>query len=245
LGAFHLRKFGKSFESRYKSTELTSFKAVINAAVGLVAGQREANKIRFEALFEDSDIGRSLRAQVIKMIDSQSIEFAAHDIELGFRYDNGFLVDDGTEAPESDPFGQIYRPTTRPGHRLPHAWIEKEDKMLSTHDIVGRDVGFSLITDDTGRDWLSIADQISADHGIRISTAQIGEQAHYRDYDDQWEKVKGIKPGGALLVRPDNIVAWRSLRPSQRGGAEVQEAIGTLLGNSIWKLMTNGINGVH
>lgn len=228
-----------------KSTQLTPFQAVINAAVGLVAGQRDANKTRFEALFEDSDIGRSLRAQVTKMIDSQSIEFAAHDIELGFRYDNGFLVDDGTEAPESDPFGQIYRPTTRPGHRLPHAWIEKEDKKLSTHDIAGRDLGLGLITDDAGGDWLAMADQISTDHEIRISTAQIGEQAHYRDYDDIWEKVKGIKRGGALLIRPDNIVAWRSLRPSRRAGAELQEAIAALLRNSKWKPMTNGINGVH
>src|SRR6266498_4738442 len=107
-------------------------------------------------------MGRSLRAQVAKMIDSQSIEFAAHDIELGFRYENGFLVDDGTETPESDPFGQVYTPTTRPGRRLPHAWIEMGDKIMSTHDFVGAGLAFALITDEAGGDWVAAAKRLAS-----------------------------------------------------------------------------------
>lgn len=205
--------------------------AVINAAVGLIAGQTEANKRRFETLFEDSDLGRSLRAQVTKMIDSQSIEFAAHGIELGFRYDQGFLVDDGTEESESDPLGQVYTPTTKPGHRLPHAWIEHGDKVMSTHDFVGAGVAYALITDEAGGDWITGAKKLESIVDVTISIAQIGPQPHLRDFDDHWEKVKGIKKGGAVLVRPDNIVIWRSIRPSRREGSELVEAVETLLGN--------------
>lgn len=97
--------------------------AVINSALGLIAGQKERNKARFEAVFADTLTGRSLHAQVNKMIDSQSIEFGAHGVELGFVYENGALIPDGTDTPPEDPLGQQYFPTTRPGHRLPHAWL--------------------------------------------------------------------------------------------------------------------------
>ena len=204
--------------------------AVINAAVGLIPGKKELNQLRMEALFEDSDMGRTLRAQVNMMVDSQKIEFSAHDIELGFKYEKGFLVPDGSEAPESDPFGQIYTPTTRPGHRLPHAWLERGDEVLSTHDLVKGQVTFALITDERGGEWVSAAKRAALAHGVNVVAAQIGVHPHLRDYDDQWQKVKGVKAGGAVLVRPDNIVAWRSLRPSQNGGAELTEAFATLLG---------------
>jgi 2,4-dichlorophenol 6-monooxygenase len=220
--------------------------AVINAAVGLVPGQNAANKLRFSALFEESDIGRSLQAQVRKMIDSQCIEFSAHDIELGFKYEAGLRISDDTEAPPSDPLGQIYTPSTRPGHRLPHAWLETGDLVISTHDLIGPHGGFAVITDEKGREWVSAAKKAQLDFGISITTAQIGASPYMRDYDDQWEKVKGIKAGGAMLIRPDNFVAWRSLGPSENSGAELGEALSALLGTpgkSMERFQEKMVNG--
>lgn len=223
--------------------------AVINAAVGLVAGRKEANRLRFEALFEDSDTGNSLRAQVRKMIDSQCIEFSAHGIELGFKYEDGWKVSDGTEVPWSDPLGQIYTPSTRPGHRLPHAWLEVSDTVISTHDLVGVRGAFALITDGEGKDWILAAKRAAASFKITVHTAQIGPPPYIRDYDDRWEQVKETKTGGAVLVRPDNIVAWRSMYASERGGAELEEAFAVLLGgprktaNHTTEVMVNGISG--
>ena len=216
--------------------------AVINAAVGLIPGKTEANKLRFEALFEDSDKGHTIRAQVRRMIDSQRIEFSAHDVELGFKYRTGFLVSDSTEEVESDPFGQVYVPTSRPGNRLPHAWIEKNDQLLSTHDLVGNAAAFLLITDEDGGEWISATKGIAEAHNIKIVTAQIGVAPYLRDYEDYWEKVKGIKRGGAVLARPDNVVAWRSLRSSSRGGQELVDAFKVLLGDSDSKV--NGVSEV-
>ena len=205
--------------------------ALINAAIGLIPGKKDANQLRFEALFEESQKGRSLRAQVARIIDSQSIEFSAHDIELGFGYEQGFLVKDGTESPESDPLGQNYSPSTSPGHRLPHAWLDKGDEVISTHDLAGRHSGFVLITDANGGAWVRVAKDVSQARGIKISAFQIDKTPYLGDYDDQWEQVKGIKPGGAVLVRPDNIVAWRSLYPSERNGVELRDAMNILFGD--------------
>jgi 2,4-dichlorophenol 6-monooxygenase len=59
---------------------------VINAAVGLTQGQPEMNKMRFQTLWEDSESGRTFLAQVRRIIDSQVVEFSAHDLELGCKY---------------------------------------------------------------------------------------------------------------------------------------------------------------
>ena len=207
---------------------------VINAAVGLVPGQEEANKLNLAQLFEDSEIGRSRRAQVALIADSQCIEFSAHDIEIGFHYEKGFHVPDGTDAPEADPYGQIYVPMTRPGHRLPHAWVERDGIVISTHDLVGHGAAFLLITDSYGSDWVSMVEQCASTHNIKISTVQVGTRSNkfsnVVDHDEQWERVKGLKRGGALLVRPDNFVAWRSRSASESGGSELATAMHSLMG---------------
>lgn len=100
--------------------------------------------------------------------------------------------------------GQIYVPATRPGHRLPHAWVEKNNTIISTHDLVGRAALFLLITDSYGSDWVIAAHSCAFMWKNAIVIAQIGSRGnkgtHVIDHDEQWERVKGLKDGGALLV---------------------------------------------
>jgi 2,4-dichlorophenol 6-monooxygenase len=203
--------------------------AVINTILGLIPGEREANRFRFKTLFENTDKGHSFRAQVARIIESQAIEFCAHGIELGFRYPRGLLLHDGSLPIDRDPLGLKYYPTTQPGHRLPHAWIETGDSVISTHDLVAKKPGFALITDSEGDDWAIAARNISKNRGVDVVVAQIGDQAPYRDYDDRWNGLKGIQPGGAILVRPDNMVAWRSIYESRLEGKELEVAMDKLL----------------
>lgn len=204
--------------------------AVINAAVGLVPGQKEHNLARFQNLFEESLSGQSLRAQVRKMIDSQRIEFSAHGIELGFVYEKGFKISDGTDMPLPDPLGQVYNPTTRPGHRLPHVWFQGNGRTLSSHDLVGASGSFLLLTDEMGLSWVAVANRVSLQYDVSIKTVQVGPQCPLRDRDNQWEEVKEIGNGGAILVRPDNFVAWRSKGPSNANGTELEQAVQRLWG---------------
>jgi 2,4-dichlorophenol 6-monooxygenase len=54
------------------------------------------------------------------------MEFDEHNIEYGYTYDSAAIVPDGRPEPaDPDPI-RIYRPTARPGHPLPHAWLEDE-----------------------------------------------------------------------------------------------------------------------
>jgi 2,4-dichlorophenol 6-monooxygenase len=205
--------------------------AVINAAIGLVPGQPEMNHARFTAIFEDSDMGETLRAVIREVIHSQRIEFSAHDLELGFSYAAGAIVPDGTPSPTPDPLGQVYHPTTRPGHRLPHAWLHafesgQEAPRISTHDLVGRQGGYLLITDSWGHAWLEAARQAASVTGVGLSIATIDTQPlkkkspMYIDYSGTWDSVNQLLPGGAIIVRPDNMIAWRSISAALADGGE-------------------------
>lgn len=203
--------------------------SVINTVLGLIPGEREANEFRFRTLFEDTEKGHSFRAQVARIIDTQAIEFCAHGIELGFRYPRGLLLHDGSLPTIRDPLGLKYYPTTQPGNRLPHAWIETGNSVISTHDLVRNKPTFSLITDSEGGDWEIAAMHILKNRGIEIVVAQIGENCRYRDYDDRWDGLKGIQSGGAILVRPDNMIAWRSIYKSRVDGKELEAVMDQLL----------------
>ena len=99
---------------------------VIDAGIGLTPGAPlEVNTAAFHALFADGLLGDALRARAAETIGTQRFEFQAHDVEIGYHYHQGALVPDGSEAPPRSSTGTIYTPTSRPGHRLPHAWLEQ------------------------------------------------------------------------------------------------------------------------
>ncbi|KAJ5174154.1 uncharacterized protein N7482_000031 [Penicillium canariense] len=211
--------------------------AVIAAAMGLQDGKPEANKAHFANMFDgSSETGRAARAQLQYIINGQEIEFGAHEMDLGFFYPQGSIVSDGTSPPPEHPRHQVYTPTTRPGHRLPHAWIGRDGKICSTHDLVGSKGDFLLITDGAGQPWIEAAKKASAELGVGITTAQIVEPRQsasdddYVDIESHWTSVKDFGAGGAILVRPDTMVAWRSFGP---GAPELlSQGLASILG---WK----------
>lgn len=236
---------------------LTTFMntAVLGASVGLIPGQHAMNEARFAALFEDSDMGETWRAMVRETISGQKIEFSAHDLELGYSYPVGAIVPDGTQRPAPDPLGQVYYATTRPGHRLPHAWLRVKDdaggSLKSTHDLVGPDGEFLLITDSKGTDWIAAAAQArDVGGGIRVKVATIGTQPihgkdiQYIDHNDRWKAICQLEQGGAILVRPDNMVGWRSIGASKYRGRELLDAMAELSGKRAVKGQQDKVDGI-
>jgi 2,4-dichlorophenol 6-monooxygenase len=205
---------------------------VIDAGIGLVPGAPvEANVAAFRALFSDTLVGAALRARAEECIATQRWEFHAHDVELGFSYpEGGALVGDGSPAPSRDPRGSDYTPTTRPGHRLPHAWLLKHGDRMSTHDLARSTGGFVLLVDSAGKPWADAVAQLPEHLASTITVAEIGEDSEYRDADGTWLRVRGVGTGGAVLVRPDNHVAWRAnAEASDEAGTALPVAINAVL----------------
>ncbi len=202
---------------------------VVDAGIGLlpVPVPPEMHRAVFEIFFSDTPMGASRRARFAEVVSTQRTEFQAHDLELGIAYPSGAFVPDGSEAPPVDPMGSVYHPTTRPGHRLPHAWLEHDGSRISTHDLVGNDGRFVLIAGPDGQGWKPAAEAAAKAFGIEISTASIGQD--YQDVDGMWGPLSGIHSDGALLVRPDNIVAWRSAALSNESAETLIDALGAVL----------------
>jgi 2-polyprenyl-6-methoxyphenol hydroxylase-like FAD-dependent oxidoreductase len=97
-----------------------------------------------------------------------------------------------------------------PGSRVPYAWL---DGTLSTVDCA-RD-GHTLLTGPQGQKWQgAVADAVD-ELGLPLPALALPHETLHRF---------GIGPGGALLVRPDGFVAWRSDDDAE-ASAETIEAV--------------------
>lgn len=205
---------------------------VTDAGFGLIPGAPpELNAFQITTLLSDSDEGEWFRARMDEVVGTQRMEFQAHDMELGFRYDGNAVVPDGTEPPPRGRMGDIYTPTTRPGHRLPHAWLEKSGTRLSTHDLCGRGK-FVLITGAKGDAWKAAARAAAERYGVPVDVVCVGAPGQPEDRSNTWSKLRQTEEEGAVLVRPDVHVGWRCARAPADMTTALSDALGKILGKT-------------
>jgi 2,4-dichlorophenol 6-monooxygenase len=163
-----------------------------------------------DSLFDDTEKGEARRQALLKSLDVQEGQFNAIGVELGQRYEAGAVVGDGTPFPSytRDP-DLYYHPTTHPGASLPHVWLVRDKKKVSTIDLAGKDA-FSVITGIGGLDWIAAAEELSAELGVSIRGYSVGMRQDYDDVLGEWMRMREIDDHGCLLVRPDRFIAWRS-----------------------------------
>ena len=146
------------------------------------------------------------RARVRAAIEHQAEHFDMLGLQLGFQYEAGAVVPDGSPRPTVRNPVREYAPSGRPGARLPHAWLPCAGSAAprSTLDLVPPD-RFLLIAGAEGDAWLAAA---SAIERPPLACVAIGRDVP--DPGGAWSAELGIEPDGALLVRPDQHVAWRA-----------------------------------
>lgn len=170
---------------------------------------------------------RSALAEALKL---KNYEFNAQGVELNQRCVSEAVI------PEPDATEEVWKrdpqlhvqPTTRPGAKLPHAWLVGQDgRRVSTLDLVGKGK-LSLVTGIAGQAWADAAKAMDLPY---LRTVVIGSPAA-QDVYCSWHAVREIEEAGSLLVRPDGVVAWR-----QRAGVadiaqareELEQALASLL----------------
>ena len=199
------------------------------AGIGLThAKTPEQRRAVFVKYLEDSPMGRTRRAVGAEVFGTGRMELDPHDREIGFHYEQGVVLTDGSEPPPRDPMGINYIPTTRPGHRLPHAWLNNRGKRLSTHDVGG--IGtFILFTGSDGASWCEAAERLSASSGVPIEAFRIKPGGDFGDPTRAWAALSEIDADGALLVRPDRYVACRFKTGAADPYATLENALTGLL----------------
>lgn len=178
----------------------------------------------------DSEYGRMLRARAIEIVGTQRTEYGALEIELGGHYDSEAVIPDGTPPPATSAMGDDHVPLARPGHRVPHAWLSCGSRQISTIDLTGASATFALIIGTQGEAWRQAAETICRKTGVPINIVAVGVGGDFLDVTGAWDCGKGIAENGAILVRPDNVVGFRSLGAVTDPEAALGAAIASILG---------------
>ena len=146
------------------------------------------------------------------------------NIDLGFRYRSAAVIaepgDDGAihENPR-ESFG-------RPGTRASHVYLEQDGVRVSTIDFFGQ--RFVLWAGPEGSAWVDPARRAALALGLRLDVHHVGAP-DLRDPDDRFASSYGIRPGGAVLVRPDGVVAWRSTPADTASDSTLAGVLGRVL----------------
>ncbi len=125
-------------------------------------------------------------------------------VELGAVCHSDAVVTDG------DPVPGTHNPRTGSalvGARAPHLWLDRDGERISTLDLVRG--GFVLLAGPAGDAWCAAAHTVGKELGLDVAAARIGGEI--ADPAGIFAQSYGIDADGAVLVRPDDVVAWRSV----------------------------------
>jgi 2,4-dichlorophenol 6-monooxygenase len=181
-------------------------------ALGVTGARTEAEMIaNIEERKASTPAGAVKRAALVKAMELKHYEFNAHGVEFGQFYESAAIVPDGSARPEPARDPELYyQPSTVPGSRLPHAWVGSSTARLSTLDLAPM-TGFTLLTGIAGEAWADAAQKVSRDLGIQLQAVVIGPGREVTDLYFDWSRLREVGEDGALLVRPDKHIGWRSM----------------------------------
>ncbi|WP_205346967.1 FAD-dependent monooxygenase [Pseudonocardia broussonetiae] len=192
-------------------------------ALGLRAGMSEEEGWAEIARWaEDSPEGERRRAAAAVAVAHNAEDYSQLNIEAGFAYRSAAVLDDGTPPPEGHGSSTDFTSTARPGHHVPHAWLTTPaGERVSTSDVVAP-TGLTLFVDASGAvDWAAAA------RDLPVRVVEVGPDL--ADTDGRWAADSGTTASGAVLVRPDRHVAWRTAAAPAHPAAELERVVDAVL----------------
>jgi 2-polyprenyl-6-methoxyphenol hydroxylase-like FAD-dependent oxidoreductase len=182
--------------------------------------QPAARAITEQSLINATSMGRL--EQTKKNVGARPEYLNEQGLIFGAMYTSQAIVPDGTEAPYVANPVTDYVPSARPGGRAPHVFFRQERKQLSTIDVVGN--GFALLAAEGGRPWVEAANDLARDRALPLKALSIDDSAFASAYE--------LDVSGAVLVRPDGHVGWRSRSITRDPSRTLRDAVSTILRTS-------------
>lgn len=137
-------------------------------------------------------------------------------VTMGYRYDSSAVIDGVAQPPSTEDV--MASLDGAPGSRLPHRWLD-DASTVSTLDL--GESRFMVLAGPTGEHWCEAARKAAASLGMELRAVRLGREA-----------ASSLRLGndGALLVRPDNFVAWRSSGPGE--AAKLEDVLAAVTGRA-------------
>jgi putative polyketide hydroxylase len=129
----------------------------------------------------------------------------------GYRYRSQAVLDEDAGPSSPAEINLLEKPeelTGLPGTRVPHLWVQRHGQRISTLDLL--DGRFVLLVGPAGTPWRTAAPGVAVSLGIDLVAYRLGADGDLLDLEDGWQTNMGMSAKGAVLVRPDGFVAWRT-----------------------------------
>jgi len=184
------------------------------------------DKAFLEAIEAETPEGEQVRSQLAEGVKAQQAILSNHGQQFGYLYESDAVVPDGSEIVESSV--PEYRPNTRPGARAPHSWVTLEGEVVSTIDTYNG--GIVLFTGPEDVAWSAAGVRLHQELGAPVASYALG-----RDLQPVDESIAvlleryGVEPTGAVLIRPDGFVGFRSAAGSADEYASLRNALTEIL----------------
>lgn len=213
------------------SVKCTQDSFALDAALGLSPQKTpEENWAAIEPLWDSSHPEHPERSDLVNnALAAKSGEFHHHGLEYGFTYDSAAIVDDGSPASESIDPVRLYKSSTKPGHPLPHAFVSRRGVIFPLQNLThgGK---FLLIAGEEGQAWVEAANKIAESTGIALDAVTVGaDDADLADVRFAWLRKREITRTGAVLVRPDRFIGFRSIGNVEDPYTVLRNAVETIL----------------
>ncbi|KEK22336.1 FAD-dependent monooxygenase [Bacillus gaemokensis] len=147
-------------------------------------------------------------------------------VTVGYKYCSAAIIDQDETPYTMD----ILELKGRPGTRAPHMWGTYQGKRISILDLLGRN--FVLFTGSEHDSWSSAARTVASHLGISIEVYRVSPKGDFVDRDNIFEMLYGIDSEGAVLVRPDGFIGWRTEEAVLAPDLVLKEVLNCLLCNS-------------
>ncbi len=163
---------------------------------------------------------------------------------FGAAYGSRAVIADGSPAPVIDDPVTQYVPSARPGCRAPHVWLQRDGASVSTVELFGP--RFVLLTGARGDAWVAALQGLAGPSYPPLAAHMIGgggtlsdpdgsntdrSNTDGSDTDGAWANAYGVGEDGAVLVRPDGHVAWRSASGVDAPAEVLRAALDGVLGH--------------
>nr|AMX23348.1 putative monooxygenase [Actinoallomurus sp. ID145698] len=140
-------------------------------------------------------------------------------VTIGYRYRSRAVL---TEEPDDGlPAENPREPSGRPGTRGAHVRLERDGIPVSTIDLTGEE--FVLLAGPEGGAWTEAAGQTDAP----LTAYRVG--GDLVDVDGNWAERYGVGKAGAVLLRPDGYIAWRSAEGADEPATVLEKVLAQVL----------------
>ena len=143
--------------------------------------------------------------------------------DLGVVYSSGAVVAGAeTDRPA------VIEPTAPAcvGSRAPHRWVEVRGDRMSTLDRFGTTL--VLLTGRDGAAWHNAARAVRRTLGVPLGAVTVGGP-EIQEVSGAWCSAYGVDADGAVLVRPDGHIAWRSAGTAADATATLEQVVARVL----------------